>query len=52
MVIELVVVVYEYEKDTILLELRIDSNTSPLDELDHYIFGQWRIINIYYRIWN
>jgi hypothetical protein len=39
MVIQLVVVVYEYEKDTILVELRIDSNTSPLDELDHYIFG-------------
>ena len=52
MVIELVVVVYEYEKDTILVELRIGSNTSPLDELDHYIFGQWRIMNIYYRIWN
>ena len=50
--IKFAVVVYEYEKDTILLELRIDSNTSPLDELDHYIFGQWRIMNIYYRIWN
>ena len=45
MVIELVVVVYEYEKDTILVELRIGSNTSPLDESDHYIFGQWRIMN-------
>jgi len=36
-----------YEKATILVELRIDSHTSPLDELDHYIFGQWRMMNIY-----